>query len=92
MQSFFYLPLMHAEDLVTQDECVKLIGDLEKECENDVNCNEDVRRFVDAQIGAARRHRDVIERFGRFPARNVPMGREATAEESIFLKETPQGF
>ncbi len=30
-------------------------------------------------------HRDIIERFGRFPHRNGPLGRETTPEEQAFL-------
>jgi len=32
-------------------------------------------------------HRDVIERFGRFPHRNAMLGRETTPEEQAFLDE-----
>jgi len=32
-------------------------------------------------------HRDVIDRFGRFPHRNEVLGRESTQEEVAFLKE-----
>jgi uncharacterized protein (DUF924 family) len=30
-------------------------------------------------------HRDIIQRFGRFPHRNAELGRESTAEEAAFL-------
>jgi uncharacterized protein (DUF924 family) len=33
----------------------------------------------------ARRHHDVIARFGRFPHRNAILGRDSTAEEMAFL-------
>ena len=36
----------------------------------------------------ARRHRDVIARFGRFPHRNAALGRVSSAEELAFL-QTP---
>ncbi|TGQ72785.1 DUF924 family protein [Mesorhizobium sp. M00.F.Ca.ET.186.01.1.1] len=32
-------------------------------------------------------HRDIIQRFGRFPHRNKMLGRETTAEEKAFLDE-----
>ncbi|WP_054312969.1 DUF924 family protein [Mesorhizobium sp. 1M-11] len=32
-------------------------------------------------------HRDIIERFGRFPHRNPPLGRETTAQEKAFLDD-----
>jgi len=35
----------------------------------------------------ARAHRDLIERFGRFPHRNAILGRESTAEEVAFLAQ-----
>jgi len=35
----------------------------------------------------ARHHYAIIERFGRFPHRNAPLGRESTAEERAFLAE-----
>jgi uncharacterized protein (DUF924 family) len=34
----------------------------------------------------AERHRDIIQRFGRFPHRNALLGRENTAAETEFLK------
>ncbi len=33
----------------------------------------------------ARKHRDIIRRFGRFPHRNALLGRESTREEKDFL-------
>ncbi len=46
-----------------------------------------VHRFV---IDAARGHRDVVERFGRFPHRYDIMRRATTAEEAAFLA-SPEG-
>lgn len=40
----------------------------------------------------AERHKTVIDRFGRFPARNAVLGRVSTDEEKAFLDETPLGF
>ena len=40
----------------------------------------------------ARRHREVIERFGRFPHRNAILGRASTAEEIAYLKKPGSGF
>lgn len=36
-------------------------------------------------------HRDVIERFGRFPTRNAALGRKTTAEEQAFLEAPDDG-
>jgi uncharacterized protein (DUF924 family) len=40
----------------------------------------------------AHRHREIIERFGRFPHRNAALGRASTPEEVEFLKTPGSGF
>jgi uncharacterized protein (DUF924 family) len=37
-------------------------------------------------------HRDIIERFGRFPHRNAVLGRTSTIEEFEFLKGENSSF
>lgn len=71
MRQFFYLPLEHAEDLDLQARCVRLFESL-----GDAN-------FTRYAI----LHRDIIERFGRFPHRNALLGRISTPEELRFLAE-----
>jgi uncharacterized protein (DUF924 family) len=71
LRQFFYLPMMHAENLEAQEECLAL--------ERASNNAEGVKF---AQI-----HRDIIARFGRFPHRNPVVGRETTAAEQQFLDE-----
>lgn len=81
---FFYMPLMHAESLALQDECVSrfeaLVKDSPPELSDTLNGN---LRF-------AREHRDIIERFGRFPYRNAVLRRSNTPEENEFLKTGPR--
>ncbi len=77
-QMFFYMPYMHSEDLADQEECIRL-------------CVEHRGDEIGEDSYAAR-HRDVIARFGRFPARNRALGRTNTAEEEAFLKEKPSGL
>jgi uncharacterized protein (DUF924 family) len=43
-------------------------------------------------LGYAERHRDIVRRFGRFPHRNAPLGRQSTAEELEFLKQPGSSF
>jgi uncharacterized protein (DUF924 family) len=43
-------------------------------------------------IDYARRHREIVDRFGRFPHRNAVMGRASTAEEIEFLKTAGREF
>jgi uncharacterized protein (DUF924 family) len=42
--------------------------------------------------GYALRHKEIIERFGRFPHRNAILGRASTPEEVEFLKQPGSGF
>jgi uncharacterized protein (DUF924 family) len=77
---FFYLPLMHSEDLVDQRRALELFAALPSDPDHP-----DARR-------AARHHYEIIARFGRFPHRNAILGRTATAEEIAFLAEPESSF
>ncbi len=59
--------------------------------DQDLSC-ELMKGFDEEQRRYAERHRDIIRRFGRFPHRNGPLGRENTAAESEFLKQPGSGF
>lgn len=48
-------------------------------------CCDHMRQFGGESLKYAQIHRDVIERFGRFPHRNASLGRQTTAEEQVFL-------
>ena len=77
-QMFFYMPYMHSENLADQEECIRLCAE---------------RRGDEITPDSyAVRHRDVIARFGRFPARNDALGRENTAAEEAFLRDNPSGL
>jgi len=80
---FFLMPLQHAESLQAQDESVAAYRRL---LEDAPAGQEDL--FRDA-LESAQTHRAVIERFGRFPHRNAALGRESTADELVFIAETP---
>ena len=69
-RAFIYMPFMHAEDLTTQDECIRLV---------------DSRLNDSNTLHHAKEHRKVIKRFGRFPHRNRALGRKDTLEERQFL-------
>lgn len=77
---FFYLPLEHSESLPDQELSVQLFRKLAREVD------EELRPRFEGFTDYAVRHRDVIERFGRFPHRNQSLGRESSPEEDAFLK------
>jgi uncharacterized protein (DUF924 family) len=52
---------------------------------------DEVPAMADALLWA-RKHYDVIVRFGRYPHRNAVLGRSSTAEEEAFLREPGSSF
>jgi uncharacterized protein (DUF924 family) len=64
-RKFLYMPFEHSEDLADQDRAMLLFA----------------RLGDDDQLAYARKHRDVIARFGRFPHRNAILGRKPRADE-----------
>ncbi len=79
---FLYLPLEHAEDLARQARCCELVRALEA----------DLPEASGELLRYAERHREVIERFGRFPHRNAVLRRKSTPEELAFLEQPDSGF
>ncbi len=69
LRPFFYLPFMHSEALSDQDRSLRLYEAL-----GDAE-----------QLRFAREHRDIIQKFGRFPHRNRALGRATTPAEQTFL-------
>ena len=83
---FVYLPLEHAESLEMQDRSVALYEKLV----NEAAAAE--RQLFEGFLDYARKHRDVVARFGRFPHRNELLGRPSTPEEIEFLKQPGSRF
>ncbi len=77
---FVYLPFEHAEELDAQRRSLALFEALRADAPDEDN------------TGYARRHHDIIARFGRFPHRNAILGRDSTAEEIEFLKQPGSSF
>ena len=75
-RAFFYMPFEHSENLTDQTMSVKLFTEL-----GDAS-------YLDYAI----RHRDVIERFGRFPHRNGILARMSSAAEEEYLAQPGAGF
>ena len=85
-RAFFYLPFEHAEDLQLQRLGARLFERLATEVAP--AWRKEYTSFADY----SGHHRDIIERFGRFPHRNKILGRAATPEEVEFLKEPGSSF
>jgi uncharacterized protein (DUF924 family) len=83
---FFYMPLEHAENLEMQRLGVRCFEDLV------LTVTGEWRKDYESFLDYARRHRDIIERFGRFPHRNAILNRLSTAQEADFLKQPGSSF
>lgn len=83
---FFYLPLEHSESLADQQRSVGLFQKLFDEA------GPDQKPTFAEYLDFAVRHRDIINRFGRFPHRNAALGRISTPEELSFLQRPGSGF
>lgn len=75
---FFYLPFEHSENPEDQILSVSLF--------------EKMKDVDPLSYEYAVRHKDIIDRFGRFPHRNKILGRESSAEELVFLNKNGRGF
>ena len=72
MLSFFYMPLMHSENLEDQELSVQFYQ----------------RAQLESNLRFAKHHRDIIKKFGRFPHRNSILGRTSTKAEIDYLSST----
>lgn len=83
---WFYMPLVHSEELVAHDllnvELASFASELEVLQDVDVS-----KAFLMNQVKSEKEHRDILDTFGRYPHRNAALGRESTAEEIEFLKQ-----
>ncbi|MGF1473917.1 MAG: DUF924 family protein [Rubrobacteraceae bacterium] len=77
---FLYMPFMHSEKVEDQRRSVALFEGLAAEVDGP-----DVTEYAEG-------HRDIVERFGRFPHRNEILDRPSTAEEVEFLEQPGSSF
>ena len=75
-RSFAYMPYMHSESVLVHAQAALLFAQPGLE---------DTLRFE-------LRHKEIIDRFGRYPHRNALMGRSSTPEELVFLSEPGSSF
>lgn len=72
-RGFLYMPFQHSERLADQDRGLLLFTELGDP----------------EQLEYARKHRDIIKNFGRFPHRNAILGRAPRADELAAGNITP---
>lgn len=79
---FFYMPLVHSEDVQNQELSIRLFQNLVS-----LSMTETTQVYQ-LFLAYAYAHFRVIKEFGRFPQRNKILGRESTSAELTFLKNT----
>jgi len=73
---FLYMPFMHSESAIVHEAALRLFEAL----------------GVPSNLDFERRHKAIIDRFGRYPHRNAILGRTSTDEELRFLQEPGSSF
>ena len=75
-RTFLLMPYMHSESKIIHVEAERLF-----------------REFAPADnYRFELRHKEIVDRFGRYPHRNAILGRVSTAEEIEFLKQPGSSF
>ncbi|MGZ3711538.1 MAG: DUF924 family protein [Bdellovibrionota bacterium] len=67
--AFLYMPFMHSESIADQDRSVELFE----------------KAGLADNMRFAQHHRELIQRFGRFPHRNAALARVNTPDEEAYL-------
>jgi uncharacterized protein (DUF924 family) len=73
---FFCMPYMHSESRLVHDGAERLFTDL----------------GIQDNLEFERRHKAIVERFGRYPHRNELLGRTSSDEELAFLRTPGSSF
>jgi uncharacterized protein (DUF924 family) len=75
-RAFLYLPYMHSESAVIHDVALVLFD----------------QPGLENNLDFERKHKVIIDRFGRYPHRNAVLGRKSSAEEIAFLATPGSSF
>eukprot|EP00013_Stygamoeba_regulata_P026697 CAMPEP_0177648708 /NCGR_PEP_ID=MMETSP0447-20121125/10972_1 /TAXON_ID=0 /ORGANISM="Stygamoeba regulata, Strain BSH-02190019" /LENGTH=187 /DNA_ID=CAMNT_0019151367 /DNA_START=271 /DNA_END=834 /DNA_ORIENTATION=- len=75
-KQFLYMPFEHSESAVIHEEAVKLFS----------------QPGLEGILPWDLKHKEIIDRFGRYPHRNEVLGRVSTQEEIDFLKTPNSSF
>ncbi|SDT10913.1 Uncharacterized conserved protein, DUF924 family [Halopseudomonas litoralis] len=75
-RSFMYMPFMHSESLAIHERAVVLFS------------TPGMEDNLDFEL----QHRDILQRFGRYPHRNKILGRTSTEQERVFLTQPGSSF
>ncbi|MFL6652401.1 MAG: DUF924 family protein [Sulfurifustaceae bacterium] len=75
-RAFLYLPYMHSESLLVHADAMRLFD----------------QPGLESNLEYEIKHREILERFGRYPHRNAILGRPSTPAEIEFLRTSDSSF
>ncbi len=75
-RAFLLMPYMHSESRLVHEQALVLFS----------------QPGLEYQLDFEQRHKQIIDRFGRYPHRNALLGRESSAEELRFLQGPGSSF
>lgn len=75
-KAFLYMPYMHSESKKVHQEAVRLFS----------------QKGLEENLKFELLHKDIIDKFGRYPHRNALLGRKSTPAEIEFLKQPNSAF
>jgi len=85
-RAFLYMPFQHSEDVADQRRSVGLYQALVDDSPTELGT------FARDTYRHAVLHCEIVERFGRFPHRNAPLGRTSTPQEADYLEQGGHRF
>jgi uncharacterized protein (DUF924 family) len=82
---WFVMPFMHSEDKELHARSLEYIDG----CIADVRSkgDEEAVKYLEMNRGFELSHKEIVDRFGRYPYRNKVLGRQSTEEEEAWLRE-----
>lgn len=75
-RAFLYMPFMHSESALIHETAIELFSE----------------PGLEYSLEFELRHKEIIDRFGRYPHRNEILGRKSTIEEMRFLNKHSSSF
>ena len=83
---WFYMILCHSEDIEVHNQLDGLLEDLQHDLKKQPGCAGS-KTILENQLKSEREHREILDRFGRYPHRNGALSRKSTEDEIKFLSE-----
>lgn len=75
-RAFLYMPFMHSESLIIHEVALQLFS----------------APGLENNLDFEKRHKAILDRFGRYPHRNRILARSSTPEEEEFLRQPGSSF